>query len=126
MIRFFYNGFKIDDDKKLYKVYFTPCTNGTIRVTSEDYIAFPKATRDQFVVVNNTNIMIDYFENEYFEISTTHELFKFAKIALLQNSLKYFTSQYKKCLKYSWEKKGEFVQAKINEYQEQIKALENA
>lgn len=125
MIKFFYNGFKVGDDKQLYKAFFMQFTNGTICVTSEDYADFPKAIHDQFVVVNNTDIMTDYFEKDRFEIPTTHALFKFAKIAMLQNSLRYFTRQYKKCLKCSWHKQAAEWEAKINEYQEQIKALES-
>lgn len=124
MIKFFYNGFKTSDCPKLQKAFFTQHTNGTICVIAESYTHFSNEVRDQFTVINKTDIMTDYFESDRFEIATTHPLYNAAKKAMLQNSLKHFTRLYKKYKDKGWDAKADEWMLKINEYEEQIKSLE--
>lgn len=124
MIRFFYNGLKSDNCKKLQKAFYSEYKNGIICVHAKDYESFSKEIHDQFAVINKTDIMTDYFEKDRFQISPTHPLYNAAKKAMLQNSLKLFTRRYKKCKDKGWDAQADEWMLKINEYEEQIKSLE--
>lgn len=123
MIRFFYNGLKSGDCKKLQKAFYSEYENGIICVHAEGYDSFSKEVCDQFAIINKTDIMTDYFEKDRFQISPAHPLYNAAKKAMLQNSLKYFTRRFNNCVAAGWDKLATEWLIKINEYQNAIEAL---
>jgi len=86
MIKFFYNGLKVNGSK-LYKAHYsignlTPqaqekhgYNDKTITIYARDYLRFPQEVRNAFTVENNTDMMTDYFEKDRIRVKEDHPLY---------------------------------------------------
>lgn len=80
-IKFFWNGFKINNGK-LWKCYLSyNAFNGAFTYENNERKYFDKTVKDFFAVVNNTNSMIDYFETDFFVISKGSKYYNAVKVA---------------------------------------------
>ena len=123
MLRFFYNGIKTVNDKKLQKVFYSEYDNGAICVTCDSYIGFSPEICQMFDIIDNTDMMTDYFERPRFTVSPNSTFYNAAKIAMLQSSLKHFTNQMVRYQKRGYSAQVEELQLKIDECKTKIARL---
>lgn len=82
-LRFFYNGIK-GSDGKLQKCWYMPShSTGAIRIYAREYCRFSAEVRAEFVVINNTDTMTDYFEEDCIRVTPNHPLYENVKLAVL-------------------------------------------
>lgn len=97
-IKIYYNGFKMDGDKKLtVKVWYSTDHDGSIHILARDYNDLP---RDLFEVHNDTDIMTDYFCEDSATVTPDHPLYKYiafasytAKVKELKHSVEWYTKK---------------------------------
>lgn len=89
MIKFFWNGIKDSEanEGKLQKVFysdgeFVNLPAGTITIYARDYRRLSNGIREMFRVINESDIMTDYFENDTIRVDPSHILYPQVKAAL--------------------------------------------
>ena len=93
-LRFFYNGIKTAEGRyagQLQKAWYSDaklCNSpaGTITIYARDYEHFSAEIRAAFVVVNNSDSMTDYFENDRIRVEPSHPLY--AEVSAALNKMK--------------------------------------
>lgn len=77
MIKFYYNGFKVDG--KLFKAYISYGVNiygkKVITVYVKGYGKLPEKVKSEFKIKNGTDITTDYFEEDHFNIEPGDKYF---------------------------------------------------
>lgn len=80
-IRIYWNGIKIDGGKLIHCGYSIDNNidhHTSVTIYARDYADLP---RDLFQVVNNSDIMTDYFENDRADLTPEHPLYKYFRYA---------------------------------------------
>lgn len=77
---FYWNGMKDAKGAKLQKAWYsygnvTGCPEGTITIYARDYARFSDLVRACFDVLNDTDTMTDYFDNDRIRVAPTHPLY---------------------------------------------------
>lgn len=62
-LRFFYNGIK-GSSKKLQKCLYSKWPDGSISIYAREYKRFDADVREHFVVKNDSDAMVDHFEED--------------------------------------------------------------
>ena len=95
MIRIYYNGIK-GDDGRLVRCFYSLDNNAehapSVSICARDYAPLP---RDLLPVVNHTDIMTDYIDNDRAYLTPEHPLYKFFRYAALKDRAR----MAEKCLK---------------------------
>lgn len=87
-VKFYYNGIKVDGDKKLIGVWYGIDTNETtgeimgVNIYAKDYGS--SLPDKYFNVENDSDIMTDYFDKDSTYISNCNPLFKYALYSALK------------------------------------------
>jgi len=83
-IKFFYNGLKINGEKKLVKAHYSVIQNWVsgereikdqLVIYASEYSGFPAEIHEMFEVENNTDYNQDYFEKDRIRVHPGHDLF---------------------------------------------------
>lgn len=92
-IKFFWNGIKINGEKKLIKCFYSLDNNrdGTPEVS----ISADRLPGDLFAVSNDTDLYIDYFDNDRARLTAEHPLYKYARRAALESEIHFAKSGIK-------------------------------
>jgi len=84
-IKFYYNGLKIEGNKKLFKYWISngARTDGKkgLTVYARTYDDFPEEVRKEFKVENNSDMMTDHFEKDKFFVEINHRLYNDVRVA---------------------------------------------
>ena len=88
MLKFYYNGIKVDGGK-LEKCHYSSgpytresgLTDDTISITARDYMRFSPAVQEAFVVVNKTDTGSDFFDKDRIRVSPSNTLYAQVKAA---------------------------------------------
>lgn len=81
---FFWNGVKDARGAKLQKAFYSVMEHGsttgkfpagTVTIYASDYGSFSQRVRDCFVVENNSDTQIDYFEKDHIRVMPSHPLY---------------------------------------------------
>ena len=92
-VKFFYNGIKVNGEKKLYKAFLSfqegwTCGNREtptqLTISSRDYKGFPIELNELFEIQNETDYNTDYFDKDRIRIQPNHPLFKEAAKAYIK------------------------------------------
>jgi len=79
MIKFFYNGIKVDGGRLQKACYSFREAWGKVptqmTIYAKEYRSFSKELYETFKIQNDTNIMTDYFEQDRIRIQPSHERF---------------------------------------------------
>jgi len=84
---FYWNGIKDAKGEKLQRCWYstggsvTGCPEGTIAIYARDHGRFSKLVREFFVVKNDTDTMIDYFDSDRIHVVPQHPLYPAVKAA---------------------------------------------
>ena len=81
-VRFFYNGLKTMDHRKLQKAFYSLQNHdggnyprGTVTVYGRNYSRFTADVRNAFTVKNDTDSQTDYFEQDRFNVPPSHPFY---------------------------------------------------
>lgn len=77
-IKFYWNGIKVDGGRLIPCYYSIHDSGDGISIYARDYKDLP---REYFTVVNNTDSMTDYFEDDRTAVTPEHPLYKYARYA---------------------------------------------
>ena len=82
-IKFYYNGIRVNGEKKLIKLYYSLDNNAdhapSVSLDVADYSG--SLPRDLFEVYNDTDIYTDYFDSDHAYLTPEHPLYKYARFA---------------------------------------------
>ena len=88
-IRFYYNGLRINGEKKLVRVFYSVDNDAEgreeVSISARDYDSLPG---DVFAVSNNTDCYTDYFENDSAVVTPAHPLYKYVRAAALKSEIR--------------------------------------
>lgn len=88
-IKFFWNGIKINGEKKLIRCFYSLDNNAdgrpNVTIYARDCERLP---RDVFVVHNDTDLYTDYFDDDSAELTPEHPLYKYARAAALKAAMR--------------------------------------
>ena len=95
-IKFYYNGIRINGDKKLIPVFYSLDNNAdhspSVSISARDYEHLP---REFFDVTNNSDPYTDYFDSDRTELRPDHPLYKYARYAAERAKIKEKESRIK-------------------------------
>ena len=88
-IKFFWNGIRVNNSKKIIKVFYSLDNNvehtPSVSISARDYDHLPT---DIFVVQNDTDYYTDYFDSDRAELTPEHPLYKYARAAALKSAIR--------------------------------------
>ena len=88
-IKFFWNGIKVNGEKKLIRCFYSLDNNvdgrPNVTIYARDCERLP---RDVFVVHNDTDLYTDYFDDDSAELTPEHPLYKYARAAALKAAMR--------------------------------------
>lgn len=90
MLRFFWNGIKVDGGK-LQKATIHINDRGEITIYGKHYIDFSREIAEALTVVNHTDSQSDYFCNDRITVSPGHPLYEEVKVAALKAEARWQT-----------------------------------
>ena len=95
-IKFYYNGLRVNGEKKLIRVFYSLDNNADgreeVSISARDYDDLPG---DVFAVSNNSDYYTDYFDSDRATVTPSHPLYKYARRAALENAIHYAQSGIK-------------------------------
>lgn len=84
---FYWNGIKDAKGEKLQRCWYSASSmqdmpEGTITIYARDYARFSGLVRSCFAVQNDTDIMVDYFDNDRIRVIPAHPLYPQVRAAM--------------------------------------------
>lgn len=84
---FYWNGIKDAKGEKLQRCWYSASSmldkpEGTITIYARDYARFSDLVRSCFAVQNDTDIMVDYFDNDRIRVIPAHPLYPQVRAAM--------------------------------------------
>lgn len=128
-IRIYWNGIKIDGGKLIrcgYSIDNNVDHHTSVTIYARDYADLP---RDLFQVVNNSDSMTDYFENDRADLTPEHPLYKYFRYAAAKakiRDLKAYITSYEKELAAPerWHGRHEYARQEIERSKATLDTLE--
>lgn len=88
-IKFYYNGMRVNGEKKLIRVFYSLDNNAEgreeVSISARDYENLPG---DVFAVSNDTDYYTDYFDSDRATVTPSHPLYKFVRAAALKSEIR--------------------------------------
>lgn len=88
-IKFYYNGLRVNGEKKLIRVFYSLDNNAEgreeVSISARDYENLPG---DVFAVSNDTDYCTDYFDSDRATVTPSHPLYKFVRAAALKSEIR--------------------------------------